>query len=110
MSTTPASGTVSPGTSVHACDFEANNICGYMQDTTDNFNWTRTTKATATIGTGPSNDHTYGTSNGIVFPFFLRLKHWHVCVYMHIFEDVCNVDTFYISPLPYLHAGGCGLI
>lgn len=65
VSTTPALGTVSPGTSVRACDFEANNICGFLQDTTDNFNWTQTTKATATIGTGPSNDHTYGTSNGI---------------------------------------------
>lgn len=46
------------------CDFETPSICGYLQSTGDVFNWTRATGATGSRGTGPSNDHTYGTSKG----------------------------------------------
>ncbi|KAL8608892.1 hypothetical protein ACOMHN_065230 [Nucella lapillus] len=55
--------TVAPGGAAHTCDFEGN-VCGYTQDTTDNYDWSRTSRSTTTTGTGPSNDHTYGTSQG----------------------------------------------
>lgn len=46
------------------CDFEESNICGYTQDKTDDFDWTRDNGGTTTRGTGPSADHTYGTKEG----------------------------------------------
>ncbi|XP_022096408.1 MAM and LDL-receptor class A domain-containing protein 1-like [Acanthaster planci] len=45
------------------CDFE-NGFCGYEQDKTDDFDWTLHQGHTPSQGTGPSNDHTYGTSSG----------------------------------------------
>lgn len=47
-----------------SCDFEDSNLCGYTQDTTDQFDWTRMSGHTSTINTGPDNDHTYGTAAG----------------------------------------------
>lgn len=47
------------------CDFESKTICGYTQDNTDNFDWTRSFGGTASVGTGPANDHTYGTKSGM---------------------------------------------
>lgn len=47
-----------------SCDFEDQNICGYSQDTTDQFDWTRQKGHTGTVSTGPSADHTYGTASG----------------------------------------------
>ena len=46
------------------CDFETPNICGYTQDQTDTFDWTRRSGSTPSAGTGPSVDHTLGTSTG----------------------------------------------
>ena len=46
------------------CDFEDPNLCGYTQDKTDNFDWTRAFNGTRSFGTGPSVDHTYGTKAG----------------------------------------------
>ncbi|XP_035658185.1 MAM and LDL-receptor class A domain-containing protein 1-like [Branchiostoma floridae] len=46
------------------CDFEDVNLCGYTQDTDDDFDWTWQSSNTGTSGTGPSNDHTYGTAAG----------------------------------------------
>ncbi|XP_071956932.1 MAM and LDL-receptor class A domain-containing protein 1-like [Antedon mediterranea] len=47
------------------CDFEhGNDVCGYSQDKKDNFDWTLASGSTGSSGTGPSNDHTYGTSAG----------------------------------------------
>ncbi|XP_067654505.1 MAM and LDL-receptor class A domain-containing protein 2-like [Haliotis asinina] len=60
--TTPQPGTLS--NPIGKCDFENPSICGYKQDTTDRFDWTRTSHTTSSYGTGPSNDHTYGTSRG----------------------------------------------
>ncbi|XP_067654503.1 MAM and LDL-receptor class A domain-containing protein 1-like [Haliotis asinina] len=56
--------TVHPGQVVRKCDFEAKSICGYTQDKSDNFDWTWTSHRTSSYGTGPSNDHTYGTTSG----------------------------------------------
>lgn len=69
VSTTPTT----PGTgSVRSCGFESRGICGYTQDTTDQFNWTWKAGRTSTSSTGPSNDHTYGTARGR-FSFFYKL-------------------------------------
>ena len=48
------------------CDFENPNLCGYTQDKTDNFDWTRAFNGTRSYGTGPSVDHTYGTKAGVL--------------------------------------------
>jgi len=51
------------------CTFEyflgsQSSSCGWTQDGSDNFDWTRSKGSTASYGTGPSFDHTYGTSQG----------------------------------------------
>lgn len=46
------------------CDFEDQNICGYTQDTSDDFNWTRFSGPTSSHDTGPDYDHTFATSVG----------------------------------------------
>ena len=51
------------------CTFEyfvgsPSSICGWSQDGSDNFDWTRASRRTASYGTGPSFDHTYGTKQG----------------------------------------------
>ncbi|XP_067654504.1 MAM and LDL-receptor class A domain-containing protein 1-like [Haliotis asinina] len=46
------------------CNFEASNLCGFSQDHSDKFDWSRTTGSTSSRGTGPSSDHTYGTRLG----------------------------------------------
>ncbi|KAH3887677.1 hypothetical protein DPMN_011695 [Dreissena polymorpha] len=48
------------------CTFETINICGYIQDKTDVFDWSFQSGGTATTGTGPTNDHTYGTASGML--------------------------------------------
>ena len=48
---------------VERCDFETD-ICNWIQDDTDDFNWAYTSGGTSTIGTGPRLDHTLGTSAG----------------------------------------------
>ena len=47
-----------------SCDFELDTICGYTQDTTDQFDWTRQGGSTISFQTGPATDHTLGTSVG----------------------------------------------
>ncbi|CAB4007264.1 MAM and LDL-receptor class A domain-containing 2-like, partial [Paramuricea clavata] len=48
-----------------ACSFEQNNLCGWKNEPTkDDFDWTRATGGTASVNTGPSADHTFGTSKG----------------------------------------------
>ncbi|XP_066300034.1 MAM and LDL-receptor class A domain-containing protein 1-like [Branchiostoma lanceolatum] len=46
------------------CDFEDSTICGYVQKTDDQFDWTWQTGSTGTSNTGPQSDHTLGTSAG----------------------------------------------
>ncbi|CAH1274186.1 MAMDC2 [Branchiostoma lanceolatum] len=52
---------VRAASSAEFCDFESYNICGYTQDRTDDFDWTRRRGSTTTGGTGPSGDHTTGS-------------------------------------------------
>ncbi|CAL1541287.1 unnamed protein product [Lymnaea stagnalis] len=56
----PQSNLSVPGAS---CDFE-NDFCEYVQDKTDTFDWTRQVGSTSSTGTGPPNDHSYGTQFG----------------------------------------------
>ena len=46
-----------------ACDFETD-MCLWKNTVGDNFNWQRDSGGTPSLGTGPSSDHTTGTSNG----------------------------------------------
>ncbi|KAI8512343.1 MAM domain, meprin/A5/mu [Branchiostoma belcheri] len=48
-------------TAVESCDFESYRICGYTQDRTDDFDWTRRRGSTTISGTGPTGDHTTGS-------------------------------------------------
>lgn len=81
VSTTPTT----PGTgSVRSCGFESRGICGYTQDTTDQFNWTWKAGRTSTSSTGPSNDHTYGTARGR-FSFFFSIGYLLVVQEMILF-------------------------
>eukprot|EP00057_Strongylocentrotus_purpuratus_P034024 XP_793639.3 PREDICTED: MAM and LDL-receptor class A domain-containing protein 1 [Strongylocentrotus purpuratus] len=45
------------------CNFDFN-LCNYTQDTTDQLNWVRINGASSMDDTGPSADHTHGTSQG----------------------------------------------
>ena len=46
------------------CDFETD-VCGWTNVPGDNFDWTRDSTGTPSLGTGPSTDHTTGTKNGM---------------------------------------------
>lgn len=46
------------------CDFETDEICGYVNDVSATIKWIRTTSQTSTPSTGPSFDHTLQTSQG----------------------------------------------
>ena len=48
------------------CDFEDPLICGYVQSKSDKFDWKRNNRGTGSAVTGPSLDHTYKTSNGMI--------------------------------------------
>jgi len=49
---------------VSECEFESPNVCGYTQDVSDDFDWTRGSANTTSYLTGPPADHTYGTAFG----------------------------------------------
>ncbi|XP_025084894.1 MAM and LDL-receptor class A domain-containing protein 2-like isoform X1 [Pomacea canaliculata] len=46
------------------CDFESEDLCGYIQETSGAHNWTRQRGHMPGTGTGPATDHTYGTMSG----------------------------------------------
>ncbi|CAG5132826.1 unnamed protein product, partial [Candidula unifasciata] len=46
------------------CDFENDNLCGWNQDNTDDFDWTWHSGETPTANTGPRFDHTTNSSEG----------------------------------------------
>ncbi|KAK7478855.1 hypothetical protein BaRGS_00029954, partial [Batillaria attramentaria] len=50
-----------------SCDFELPTICGYTQETGDDFDWTRHRGRTASSSTGPTGDHTTGTGYYMYF-------------------------------------------
>ena len=49
-----------PATGSIQCSFDSN-FCSWIQDKTDNFDWTRKRGATSSGATGPSADHTSGS-------------------------------------------------
>lgn len=49
---------------LHTCDFQDSSICDYQQDKNDKTDWSRTRGSTASVNTGPANDHTYNTAEG----------------------------------------------
>ncbi len=53
------------------CSFQEESLCGYQQDTTDDFDWTANSGPTPTNDTGPAADSTYRTDYGkvIVRPY-----------------------------------------
>ena len=48
------------GGSSFMCDFSFD-TCGWTQDMTDNYNWTRFKGPTSSQSTGPTGDHTNGS-------------------------------------------------
>lgn len=48
---------------VERCNFELD-LCNWIQDDQDNFDWSYGSGVTSTVGTGPSSDHTYGSKIG----------------------------------------------
>jgi len=46
------------------CDFESQDLCGYINDPSGSFNWTRNKGTTSSWYTGPPYDHTTFTSEG----------------------------------------------
>ena len=59
------------------CTFEDPNLCGWTNIHGDNFDWTRSSGSTVSLGTGPSADHTYGTNQGTVS------THAHTHTHLH---------------------------
>ncbi|XP_006817542.2 MAM and LDL-receptor class A domain-containing protein 1-like [Saccoglossus kowalevskii] len=59
--------TILPGRPTHqipmSCDFESMNVCGFVQDDDDVFDWTRNMGRTPSSATGPQVDHTYGDTS-----------------------------------------------
>ncbi len=49
---------------VVSCNFD-NDVCGFVQDSNDKFDWTRNKGGTGSYQTGPSADHT--TGNGMKY-------------------------------------------
>ena len=49
-----------------SCDFEQDDLCGWSQDASDEFDWTWQSYMTPSyhLGTGPSFDHTLGANKG----------------------------------------------
>eukprot|EP00057_Strongylocentrotus_purpuratus_P009942 XP_011664416.1 PREDICTED: MAM and LDL-receptor class A domain-containing protein 1-like [Strongylocentrotus purpuratus] len=52
-------------TGTHSCDFQHDDICSYAQEASrDDFDWLQGSGSTLSAGTGPTSDHTYGTTYG----------------------------------------------
>ena len=84
------------------CNFESTNICAYTQDkTSDKFDWRRASGSTGSRGTGPSNDHTYGTRNGMD----LYSKSWNLwCNHWNWYKLPIEVLALWIA-FPFLAFG-----
>lgn len=58
--------TARPGKVSHECDFEPDDICGWVTDIADGFKWKRTMASNVfhTFHTGPRHDHTTMQASG----------------------------------------------
>jgi hypothetical protein len=52
------------------CDFEAD-LCDWIQDTNDQFDWLRRRNGTDSKNTGPSVDHTTSSPYGNIYKLFI---------------------------------------
>nr|XP_009936237.1 PREDICTED: MAM and LDL-receptor class A domain-containing protein 1 [Opisthocomus hoazin] len=62
-------------TSIGHCNFEFD-LCSWMQDANDNFDWNLRTSSTTKIGTGPATDHTLQEPSGHYI--FIRSSFLHL--------------------------------
>lgn len=87
------------------CTFEAflgslSHTCGWTQDTTDDFQWTRASGSTASYQTGPAFDHTYGTKQGKkcwIMIFFCKYL-WQAPLWFWLSK---SYNLSYFSKYPY---------
>ena len=86
--------------SVQSCNFDKS-TCGFVQDKTDDFNWTRINGSTPSTNTGPSNDHT-GNLLGSR-PVYMGMI-FYLCKYCSNNRPCSNIVTFrqlQPSPIPF---------
>ena len=65
------------------CTFEDVNMCGWTNIHGDNFDWTRASGATASLGTGPRADHTYGTNQGTFYKRLVLVSTPDIVILVH---------------------------
>ncbi|KAL8561655.1 hypothetical protein ACOMHN_001387 [Nucella lapillus] len=53
-----------PLSELHVCSFDDRSVCGWMSDSTANYNWTVHSRSTPSNNTGPVEDHTMGSAEG----------------------------------------------
>lgn len=60
------------------CSFEETNptLCGWTNLKTDQFDWSIGQGRTASVGTGPTADHTYNDDKGLLFVFLYELRNF----------------------------------
>ncbi|XP_013398432.1 MAM and LDL-receptor class A domain-containing protein 1, partial [Lingula anatina] len=51
---------------IHSCNFDTDD-CGYLSPVSNDFDWTRHTGGTTSVDTGPSSDHTTGSSGHYMY-------------------------------------------
>lgn len=66
------------------CNFENNQqpLCQWQQDKTDQFDWTRAQGPTGSFLTGPTVDHTTGTSKlyDLFYPIYFNLINYNFLI------------------------------
>lgn len=80
------------------CDFETG-TCGWIQDTTDDFDWLRHSNNTGSFGTGPVGDHTTGAGTGRSRPFKWReheILTCHSYELNFLIESTCSWSCFIV--------------
>ena len=55
------------------CTFDNNDLCSWKNVNGTDFNWLLKSGPTPTVSTGPNNDHTLGTSKGIISHFLFLI-------------------------------------
>ena len=90
---TQSTPSTTPNNGPFNCNFDTN-MCGWVQDRNDQFDWTRFHGATSTASTGPSADHTQGNASEGSF-----LWHYAQENYLCIFSKYCAKEIIITSSL-----------